>query len=78
MNPILRDMAVETFAQLEARNALPENANSSDVRYAADYIVKKSPFAKFFQGIGITHGSQIKRTFDGFRTYRYLASIAQL
>lgn len=78
MNPILRDMAVETFAQLEARNALPENANSSDVRYAADYIVKKSPFAKFFQGIGIAHGSQIKRTFDGFRTYRYLASIAQL
>lgn len=74
----LLEMAAETFVQLKARKALPWKANAAEVRYAADYIVKKSPFAKFFKALGITKGSQIRRTFNDYRRYHYLTAIAQL
>lgn len=78
MNTHLHDMGVETFAQLNALKALPEKATSGDVRYAANHIVRKSPFAKFFKALGITNGSTLKRSFDGFRSPLYLAAIAHM
>lgn len=78
MNTHLHDMGVETFTQLNALKALPEKANAGDVRYAANHIVRKSPFAKFFRALGITNGSTLKRSFDGFRSPLYLAAMVHI
>lgn len=78
MKAKLQDMVTETFAQLNALKALPEKANAAQVRYAANHIVRKSPIAKFFEKLGITNGSQIKRSFNNWQKPSYLAAIAQL
>lgn len=78
MTDQLHRMAAETMAALREKKALPEIATSAEVRYAADYIVKKSPFAPFFAALGITKGSQIGRTFDKLRDERFFKVIMQL
>lgn len=78
MNEQLQRMAAETLAALQERNALPEKANSAEVRYAADYIVKKSPFQPFFAALGITKGSQIGRSFDSSRDIHFFSAVVKL
>lgn len=67
MTEELRKMAAETMAALEERNALPQKANHFAIRFAADYIVKKSPFAPYFRALGITDGTHIGRAFEDAR-----------
>lgn len=78
MNEQLHKMAADTMAVLRERNALPDVANSAEVRYAADYIVKKSPFAPYFAALGITKGSQIGRTFDQIRGVAFFRTVVHL
>lgn len=74
----LQKMAADTLAALQERNALPEKANSAEVRYAADYIVKKSPLQPFFAELGITKGSQIGRSFDCSRNIIFFGTVVKL
>lgn len=78
MRELLREMAKMTFAELRNRNALPEKSTSAMRRYAADYLVKKSPFAMYFQGLGITKGCQLKHSFDWVRSHSYLFTIYRM
>lgn len=78
MNNRLQTMAAETMAALQERKALPDKANSAEVRYAANYIVKKSPFAPYFKFLGIQEGSQIGRTFDNLRSVEFFKTVMQL
>lgn len=74
----LQKMTADTIAVLQERQALPDAANSATVRYAADYIVKKSAFAPFFAALGITRGSQIGRTFDQIRGLAFFKTVLHL
>lgn len=74
----LQQMAADTIAALQERNALPATANSAEVRYAADYIVKKSPLQPFFAALGITKGSQIGRSFDSSRNIHFFSTVVKL
>lgn len=74
----LQQMAADTIAALQDRNALPATANSAEVRYAADYIVKKSPLQPFFAALGITKGSQIGRSFDRSRDIHFFSTVVKL
>lgn len=74
----LQKMTADTIAVLQERQALPDAANSATVRYAADYIVKKSAFTPFFAALGITRGSQIGRTFDQIRGLAFFKTVLHL
>lgn len=53
----------ETFAQLEAHGADPTNPHSREVRYTANFIVRKSPLAPLFRAMGILNGQDLGRSF---------------
>lgn len=78
MNDTLRAMARTTFNELRYRKALPEKSTSAMRRYAADYLVGKSPFSAYFKALGITKGCQLKHSFDWTRSYSYLFTIYRL
>lgn len=78
MHPVIRQMARKTFDDLRARNALIDNPKSADIRYTADFIVKKSVFSSYFKAMGITRGCQIKRSFEYIKSYRFFEMVYNL
>lgn len=79
MNRELSILVRKTVTELAERNALPfGETKAADRRYTADYLVKKSPFAMYFEYLGITKGCQIKRSFDYIRSGEYFKFIYQL
>lgn len=78
MNENLQRMIAKTLEELRQRKALPLSPNAADVRYAADFIVKKSPFAPYFAFLGVTKGSQIGRAFNNNKNELFFKVVLQL
>lgn len=78
MNDIIRQMTQETLRALRERHALNPEANSAEIRRAADYIVKKSPFAPYFAALGITRGCQIGRSFSPGKADKFFSTVVRL
>lgn len=75
MNANLQYMISSTMHSLEERNALKDNCTSAEIRYAADYIVKKSLFKPYFEAIGITKGCQIGRRFYEQKPHEFFSFV---
>lgn len=78
MNANLQYMISSTMHSLEERNALKDNCTSAEIRYAADYIVKKSLFKPYFEALGITRGCQIGRRFYEQKPHEFFSFVLYL
>lgn len=77
MDAGIRSKCKVTFAKLRELG-MKDGLNAANINYLNNYLIRKSPFAPFFQALGLSRGHQLKRAFYNKRTHGWIEDVVKL